>query len=67
MNYLINRNVFIDPNSQVLLRGLIEQTFLCNENKLKKIFDDIFEVAKGCLSMCNQQTNIFSNIIPQQK
>lgn len=53
INYLKNRNVNLDENSKILIRGLIEQTFISNENKLKKIFNDLFDVSQSCLSICS--------------
>lgn len=50
LNYLLNRNVDVNDNCKVLLRGMMELTFLNNENKLIKIFNDIFEVGIGCMS-----------------
>lgn len=49
---------------KTLIRGLIEITFLHYENKLIKIFDDIFEVATGCLSNCKSMGNVLTGVIP---
>ena len=50
---------------KTLIRGLIEITFMHYENKLTKIFDDIFEVSKGCLAGCSQMSSILMNVIPK--
>lgn len=53
INYLKNRNVNLDENSKILVRGLIHQTFISNENRLKKIFNDLFDVSQSCLNICS--------------
>ena len=42
----------ITDDMKTLIRGMIELTFKCYENRLTKIFDDLFEVTKGCLQGC---------------
>lgn len=65
VNYLQNRNVAVDDTHKVLIRGLIETTFLYYENRLLKIFDDVFQVTTGCLSGCAQMSSVLTGIIPK--
>ena len=63
INYLLNRNVQLDDSHKVLIRGMIELTFKCYENKLIKVFQDLFETAQGCMSCISANATILSNII----
>jgi hypothetical protein len=52
---------------KVLIRGIIELTFIHYENKLAKIFSDLFETATGCISGCKQMSSVLTGIIPLAK
>jgi hypothetical protein len=44
--------VLVDESLKTVLRGYIQVTFELNENKLSKIFSDIYETGKGCIGSC---------------
>lgn len=48
----MKRNIYLDDNSKVLIRGLITYSFIANENNLKKVFSDLFDIGKSCLNVC---------------
>jgi hypothetical protein len=57
--------VMVDENLKTVLRGYIQATFELNENKLAKIFSDIYETGKGCIGACAPLTSILTNVIPK--